>query len=221
MGVTLRHGSVRAGYKQTEVGVIPEDWEIKKLKKASILITKGTTPKRFSETGIRFIKIECLMGDEINLEKCLFVDDVTNKTELNRSILNDGDLLFAIAGATIGKCTIVPKEILPANTNQALSIIRLKETENKMYVFFNLKSSTMQKYIIDNIAGGAQPNLNLEQMGNFSFPLPPTLAEQTAIASVLTEMDGELAGLEQRREKTRALKQAMMQELLTGRTRLV
>ena len=49
----------------------------------------------------------------------------------------------------------------------------------------------------------------------------PELAEQTAIAEVLTEMDAELAGLEQRREKTRALKQAMMQELLTGRTRLV
>ena len=46
-------------------------------------------------------------------------------------------------------------------------------------------------------------------------------SEQTAIAAVLTDMDAELAGLEQRREKTRALKQAMMQELLTGRTRLV
>ena len=58
----------------------------------------------------------------------------------------------------------------------------------------------------------------------FTFYQPlkmPPLPEQTAIASVLTEMDGELAVLEQRREKTRALKQAMMQELLTGRTRLV
>ena len=49
----------------------------------------------------------------------------------------------------------------------------------------------------------------------------PSVPEQTAIASVMTEMDGELAGLEQRREKTRALKQAVMQELLTGRTRLI
>jgi type I restriction enzyme S subunit len=52
------------------------------------------------------------------------------------------------------------------------------------------------------------------------IPIPEP-AEQTAIASVLSEMDAELAGLEQRREKTRALKQGMMQELLTGRTRLV
>jgi type I restriction enzyme S subunit len=58
-------------------------------------------------------------------------------------------------------------------------------------------------------------------MKKIEVTIPKTRAEQTAIAEVLTEMDGELAGLEQRREKTRALKQAMMQELLTGRTRLV
>jgi restriction endonuclease S subunit len=56
---------------------------------------------------------------------------------------------------------------------------------------------------------------------SFTFLAPPTVPEQTAIAEVLTEMDTELAALEQRREKTRALKQAMMQELLTGKTRLV
>ena len=58
-------------------------------------------------------------------------------------------------------------------------------------------------------------------MKKIEVTIPKTRAEQTAIAEVLTEMDGELAGLEQRREKTRALKQAMMQELLTGRTRLL
>ncbi|OQW66447.1 MAG: hypothetical protein BVN29_06590 [Nitrospira sp. ST-bin5] len=67
---------------------------------------------------------------------------------------------------------------------------------------------------------GSQMNLNTGLINGTRISLPP-LAEQTAIAEVLTEMDAELVGLEQRREKTRALKQAMMQELLTGRTRLV
>jgi type I restriction enzyme S subunit len=58
-------------------------------------------------------------------------------------------------------------------------------------------------------------------MKKIQITIPKTRAEQTAIAEVLSEMDGELAVLEQRREKTRALKQAMMQELLTGRTRLI
>ena len=64
------------------------------------------------------------------------------------------------------------------------------------------------------------PSLNAKTIENIEVTFPP-VPEQTAIASVLTEMDAELAGLTQRREKTRALKQAMMQELLTGRTRLL
>ena len=66
----------------------------------------------------------------------------------------------------------------------------------------------------------AQPNLSLGDIGGFVIR-HPALPEQTAIAEVLADMDAELAALEQRRAKTRALKQGMMQELLTGRTRLV
>jgi type I restriction enzyme S subunit len=69
--------------------------------------------------------------------------------------------------------------------------------------------------------GSGLPNVQKTGLLGFKLHFPATLAEQTAIAEVLTEMDAELSGLEQRREKTRALKQAMMQELLTGRTRLI
>ena len=75
-------------FKQTEVGVIPSDWEVKRLSDLSSLITKGTTPKRFTDTGVIYVKIESLAGDEINTEKCLFIDDLTHKTDLKRSILN-------------------------------------------------------------------------------------------------------------------------------------
>jgi len=67
----------------------------------------------------------------------------------------------------------------------------------------------------------AQPGLSVAKLLNLDLAVPPTKAEQTAIAEVLSDMDAELAALEQRRDKTRALKQGMMQELLTGRTRLV
>jgi len=65
------------------------------------------------------------------------------------------------------------------------------------------------------------PQLTAPQVGKYSVAAPPTLAEQTAIAAVLSDMDAEIEALEARRDKTRALKQAMMQELLTGRIRLV
>jgi type I restriction enzyme, S subunit len=76
-------------------------------------------------------------------------------------------------------------------------------------------------YLGENSIGGTYPTCRDETILGYESVLPPDPAEQTAIAEVLTEMDLELAALEQRREKTRALKQAMMQELLTGKTRLV
>jgi type I restriction enzyme, S subunit len=211
---------LKEGYKLTDVGIIPIDWEVKKLINLSTLITKGTTPKTFAKAGINYIKIESLLGDKINIEKCLFVDEDINNGELKRSILNDGDLLFAIAGATIGKCAIVNTDIIPANTNQALAIIRLRENENKMFIFHFLKSTLMQKYIIDNIAGGAQPNMNLKQIGNFSLPIPPSVSEQKAIAKALSDTDALISTLDALIDKKRLIKQATMQQLLTGKRRL-
>ena len=69
--------------------------------------------------------------------------------------------------------------------------------------------------------GGAQPNLSAADIGGHEFFVPADTTEQTAIATVLADMDAELAVLEGRRDKTRALKQGMMQALLTGRIRLV
>ena len=72
----------------------------------------------------------------------------------------------------------------------------------------------MQRFIIDNIAGGAQPNLNLEQIGNYSFALPTIKAEQTAIATALSDADALITSLEKLIEKKRAIKQGAMQQLL-------
>ena len=74
---------------------------------------------------------------------------------------------------------------------------------------------------MQNTVKATVDSLRLPTFLTFEMRLPPTKDEQTAIAEVLSDMDTELAGLEQQREKTRALKQAMMQELLTGRTRLL
>jgi type I restriction enzyme S subunit len=86
------------------------------------------------------------------------------------------------------------------------------------FIFYQLLNQQAKIYKAQT--GGAQPHIHAKDLNPLLIPVPP-LAEQTAIAAVLSEQDGELAVLEQRREKTRALKQAMMQELLTGRTRLV
>jgi type I restriction enzyme S subunit len=101
------------------------------------------------------------------------------------------------------------------------SVIRAKSEEiDSTYIFYHLFGDHVVKQIEALLAGSNYPAINGSDVKALEIPVPP-LPEQRAIATVLSDMDAELYALEQRRDKTRALKQGMMQELLTGRTRLV
>lgn len=164
--------------------------EWKPLGEVSRLITKGTTPQKFVDSGINFVKTESLENGRINPQKFMFVSQETHEKELKRSILEANDILFAIAGS-IGKCTVVEESILPANTNQALAIIRLDETVNVRFVFYCMQTLAMQEYIAKYNKASAQPNLNLQQIGNFPIPIPcpdkpdRSLAIQAEIVQIL------------------------------------
>jgi type I restriction enzyme S subunit len=108
-----------------------------------------------------------------------------------------------------------------ANINQHLARVRIiDENIFSSYVFHFLSQPAVRKYYNVITTGQAYPQISLAQVRDTVLPMP-SLREQTAIAEVLSDMDAEVAALERRRDKTRALKQGMMQELLTGRTRLV
>jgi type I restriction enzyme, S subunit len=174
--------------------------EWKTLGEVSRLITKGTTPKKFIDSGINFVKTESLEDGRMNPQKFMFVSQETHEKELRRSILEANDILFAIAGS-IGKCTVVEESVLPANTNQALAIIRLDETVNVRFVFYCMQTLAMKEYIAKYNKASAQPNLNLQQIGNFPIPIPcpdnpdRSLAIQAEIVRILdtfTELTAEL-----------------------------
>lgn len=163
---------------------------IKQVKLGDIcsLITKGTTPKKFVNQGVSFVKTEAIDGSKIILDKLSYIDEETHTSILKRSILEENDILITIAGATIGKCLIVPPEILPANTNQALAIVRLAKGNSPRYILHLLQSGLMKKYIKENIKGSAQPNLTLKQLNDFVIPLP-TLSVQQRLVEVLDNFD--------------------------------
>jgi type I restriction enzyme S subunit len=118
--------------------------------------------------------------------------------------------------ATIGECAI---NAVPLSTNQGFKNFVPFATTDVDFLYYLL--GTQKQGFISLCGGSTFLEIGKAQLAVYEVRLPSTKAEQTAIAEVLSEMDGELAVLEQRREKTRALKQAMMQELLTGRTRLL
>ncbi|MDD4029642.1 MAG: restriction endonuclease subunit S, partial [Caldisericia bacterium] len=175
------------------------------------MITKGTTPKNKSGDGdVNFIKIENIdsISGEISSLSCITIEE--HEGYLKRSQLQENDILFSIAG-TLGRVTTVPKRILPANTNQALAIIRLKDGYLN-YITTYLKGKAVRTYIKKNPTVGAQPNLSLEQVGNLEISLPDK-HEQIQIGSFFSQLDN-LITLHQRKcEMLQKIKKSMLEKM--------
>lgn len=171
-----------------------EGWTYKTLGQISQVITKGTTPTtigyNFTDNGINFIKIECIDANrKLIKDKLNFISEECNNSMI-RSQLQEKDLLFSIAGA-LGRIYIVEKSVLPANTNQALAIIRLSDKQDLflLYLSYFLNSNTIKRQIEKDKVGVAQINLSLGQIKNFIIPIP-SIAEQERIVSELDLLSG-------------------------------
>ena len=162
-------------------------WEQRKLGELCFLITKGTTPLDKSNTGnINFVKIENIdsISGEINITHR--ISQREHDTYLRRSQLKENDILFSIAG-TLGRVTSVKSDLLPANTNQALAIVRLKEG-NLSYIETYLKGKAVSEFVRKNPTIGAQPNLSLEQVGQLDVSIPSE-QEQLHIGAFFRAID--------------------------------
>jgi type I restriction enzyme, S subunit len=166
-------------------------WDEKHLGEISELITKGTTPTTygfpFIEDGVNFIKAESYTDDGAFLpDKFAFISEEAN-AYIKRSILREGDILFSIAGV-LGRVSIVKKEILPANTNQAVAIIRLKNGYDNIFIKYFLQHPQVRSLVNSIRIQGAQPNINLTQLSKLRINLPP-LPIQKKISAILSTYD--------------------------------
>ena len=180
------------------------------------LITKGTTPNKamggFSEVGINYIKSESISYDgQIDSSKFAFINEDVHK-ELKRSQLQKDDILFSMAGAYLGKSAIVQEEHLPANTNQALAIIRLDQSKaNPKFINYFFRHPNVIDYV-NNLSGqSAQPNINFEEIKSIEVGLPP-LPEQKAIASVLSSLDDKIDLLHRQNKTLEAMAETLFRQ---------
>ena len=140
------------------------------------LITKGTTPTtlgyQFQDEGVNFLKIECFDENGNFIEDKATHISIECHEKLKRSQLKAGDILFSIAGA-IGRVAIVTEDMLPANTNQALAIIRISDDDIYLpYIKLILTSPIIEKQFGKKKQGVAQLNLSLKDINELSIPLP-------------------------------------------------
>jgi type I restriction enzyme S subunit len=143
----------------------------------------------------------------------------------SKSLLENGDVVFVDASeddeGTSRHVVVVNKDNIPFISGLHTIVAKSKTNDlSHEYRRFCFQTAAVKQQFLFYSVGTKVSGISKTNIPKLTIPVPP-VPEQTAIAEVLSDMDAELAALEQRRAKTRALKQGMMQELLTGRTRLV
>jgi type I restriction enzyme S subunit len=210
-------------FKNSEIGPIPDDWELRRLEQVSAFITKGATPTtygfKWQRTGVLFLRSECVSESGLDLAQAMYVSPEAHSV-LGRAEVRSGDLLMTITG-NVGRVVLLSGTFGVASINQHIARIRINDDNvSPEYVLHFLSQRQVRQHYNSITTGQAYPQISLKQVRDAVVPLP-TFPEQKAIACVLSDMDAEIACLQEKLAKARQLKQGMMQELLTGRTRLV
>ncbi len=209
---------VPSGYKRTEVGVIPEDWDTSTLGAVTTEIGDGihATPI-YSQHGEYFF----INGNNIRDGHIVITEDTKTVTVSEfrkyKKDLGDKTVLLSING-TIGNLALFAGEAVVLGKSAAY--LNVKGDVDRKYFYYSLHSQLVARQFNDGLTGTTIRNLGLATIRSTQIPVPPTKAEQRAIASALSDVDRLIVGLEKLIAKKRAIKQSTMQQLLTGKTHL-
>jgi type I restriction enzyme S subunit len=170
------------------------------------VISKGTTPTSvglsFTNKGIPFLRGEDIQGFQINEKNVKFYIDETSHKKLSRSEIRFGDVLVTIAG-TIGRVSYVSSDII-ANCNQAVAFIRLDlNSIDPLWLTLLLQSPEYQNMFAKFVAGGAIPNVSLQQIGTIEIPVIPLIEQQEYSLEIIKQ----IKELEKAKEATEIINQ--------------
>jgi len=217
------------GYKQTEVGVIPEEWDcgaieslIPPHQKYGIVDGPfGSNLKsiHYRRSGIPIVSSGYVTNGVFRANDYLFVDEEKFQQEI-RSAVKGGDIVMAKIGARCGASAILPaSHPLSILSGNALKITIDETQHSTFYVWQVLRDLYERGQLAQIRTTGAQPAISLASLKRLRIPLPPK-HEQEAIAEALRDADALVEALEQLVAKKRLIKRGVMQELLTGKRRL-
>ncbi len=217
--------AIRAGYKQTEVGVIPEDWEAGTMLGISrqIMDYRGRTPKKLGmDWGGG--DIPALSAANVKMgfidfhEECNFGSDSLYCRWMTKGDVAKGDVLFTTE-APLGNVALVPDDRKYILSQRTILLQVFKQRVSNRFLFQVMRSDGFQRMLADYSSGSTAKGIQRKKFEQLSVALPP-LIEQEAIAEALSDADALIESLEQLLAKKRHLKQGAMQELLTGKKRL-
>lgn len=196
------------------------EWERHELRRlVSIPITDGPhlTPQ-FCETGVPFLSVNNLANNRIDLTDIRYISKEDDEVFSKKCKPKLNDILFGKA-ASVGKVAIVEDDF-EFNIWSPIALIRSSSQVCAKFMYYRLLSADSISQVMLMTNASSQGNIGMGDIEKIQLSFP-CLAEQTAIAEVLSDMDADITALEAKLIKARAIKQGMMQELLTGRIRLV
>lgn len=214
---------MKSGYKMTEVGVIPEDWEVKTLGKLACINGRigfrGYTVKDLVRKGEGAIAIggKHISKNFLDLSDAEYIS-WKKYYESPEIMVRQGDIVIAQRG-TLGKSALIKSDIGPATINPSLVLIN-KIKCNNLYLIYNIQSSSVTDYIQQINAQTSIPMISQKQIEGIKIAIAKSDSEQTAIATALSDVDSLISALTKKIEKKKAIKQGLMQQLLTGKKRL-
>lgn len=222
MVIMAQNINQKQGYKLTEVGVIPEDWIVTTLgeivsKERPICYGIVQTGKIVSN-GVPCIRVIDLDNGKIK-KKNLITTSKGISDSYKRTILKEEDLVIALRGK-IGELAIVDKELIGANLTRGLALIAVNASLDPSFFLQQLSSSNSKVIFEKNLNGSALQEIPINVLRKIPVAYPRTKFEQRAIATALSDVDALITALDKLIAKKRDIKQATMQQLLTGKTRL-
>ncbi|MBF0136785.1 MAG: restriction endonuclease subunit S [Magnetococcus sp. DMHC-1] len=219
--VGLDSPCVRPGYKQTEVGVIPEDWDAKKLGELASFRTgpfgSALHKSDYTNDGVPIVNPMHIVDSQILPTRTMTITE-SAATKLNEFRLNPGDVVIGRRGG-MGRCAVVQHTHNGWLCGTGSMIVRPSAWVDAEFIQRVLSSPTIIFAIENTSVGSTMINLNQSTLRELVVQAPP-LPEQRAIATALSDVDALLTKLEKLIAKKRDLKQAAMQQLLTGQMRL-
>ena len=195
---------------------LPNGWAFERLGNLTLRLGSGSTPRggrsAYVESGIPFLRSQNVWNDGLHLDDIAYIDEKTHSKMDNTKVLPN-DVLLNITGASLGRSTIFPKELVEANVSQHVTIIRLIQASLSSFVHLGIQSPIVQRLVWGRQVGMAIEGLSKKVLELFEFPVPPQ-AEQHRIVAKVDELMALCDQLEQQTESSLLAHQTLVETLL-------
>lgn len=209
---------VKPGYKETEIGVIPEDWEVKELRQICLVNPPNNTTELSNSKDFIYIDLECVCQGKLTEIKYVKKENAPSRAKRRFQI---HDTLYQTVRPYQGNNLYITFEPYRHVASTGYAVLRANDDISPHFLYYLVNDPRFTTNVLDNCTGTSYPAINPKTLSKLLVVSPISKEEQQRIAEVLSDVDDMISSLEKLIEKKKAIKQGMMEQLLTGKMPLL